>query len=273
MPTDIPGYNKLNAYRVWGNMLRVSQDYNFGWVSGQLRVGVWWEGSATQRYRGDFDMTLCSAQGIQNAFYQNATSCIDYTLVKKGTALIISNQGNPTYNGADEYVEHSNWDQYQPFAELDIKPMDNLTITPGVKYIDWSRSVAADPEQKVVPAQPYYAGYTTTDLLPFATVNYKMMPNWSAYFQYANRHLCSRYQHLRNKRAGRRIRIISLHRKQRPITNWARYIMPIISRSTRTSIIFRSATITAPCCATRSILPLALPGEECFFRQHRSGGL
>ena len=33
--------------------------------------------------------------------------------------------------------EYSGWTQYQPFLEVDIKPSDDLTITPGVKYVHW----------------------------------------------------------------------------------------------------------------------------------------
>src|SRR6201999_2425128 len=46
---DVPGYTKKNAYRVWGNILRLSRDFDFGWLTGQLRTGLWWEDAATQR--------------------------------------------------------------------------------------------------------------------------------------------------------------------------------------------------------------------------------
>ncbi len=59
--TDIPGYTKLNAYRVFGNILRTSWDFAFGSVTGQLRTGVWWESSATERQRYYFDVTKCFA--------------------------------------------------------------------------------------------------------------------------------------------------------------------------------------------------------------------
>ena len=46
---DVPGYTKQNAYRMWGNIFRVSKDFDFGWLTGQVRAGVWWENSASQR--------------------------------------------------------------------------------------------------------------------------------------------------------------------------------------------------------------------------------
>ena len=56
---DVPGYTKQNAYRVWGDMFRLSQDYDFGWLTGQVRAGIWWESQATQRSRFDYDLTQC----------------------------------------------------------------------------------------------------------------------------------------------------------------------------------------------------------------------
>ena len=56
-----PGYAKQNAYRVWGNIFRLADDFDFGWLTGQARAGVWVESSATQRQRFDFDLTQCFA--------------------------------------------------------------------------------------------------------------------------------------------------------------------------------------------------------------------
>ncbi len=32
-PSNVPGYTKQNAYRVWGNIFRASEDYDFGWLT------------------------------------------------------------------------------------------------------------------------------------------------------------------------------------------------------------------------------------------------
>ena len=44
-PNDVPGYTKQNAYRNWGDIFRISDDFDFGWLTGQVRAGVWWESS------------------------------------------------------------------------------------------------------------------------------------------------------------------------------------------------------------------------------------
>ena len=173
--TDVPGYTKQNAYRVWGNMLRLAQDYDFGWLTGQVRAGLWWESQATQRQRYDFDLTQCLANGC-NPWHNQQFA--DSSLVAKSKSAAFG-------GGFAEYVEHSNWNQYEPYVEVDLKPLENLTLTPGFKYISWNRSVAAPLEQKLVPVQPINAATTTTRALPFFEANYKIQDSWSVYAQYA----------------------------------------------------------------------------------------
>jgi len=45
--------------------------------------------------------------------------------------------------------------------------------------------VNAPLEQKTVPVVPFTGAFTTTRGLPFAEANYKIMPSWSVYAQYA----------------------------------------------------------------------------------------
>ena len=179
--TDIPGYTKLNAYRVWGNILRTAVDYDFGAVTGQLRAGLWSEWSATQRERFYMDMTLCNG-------------CDAFGVEGSGIYADSSTKSGTVYNGIPGvgYFEHTGWSQYEPFLELEIHPLPDLTVTPGVKYIWWQHTI--DPNSLIkgkpptvygatVPANPN--SFTTTRTLPFATVNYKIEQNWSVYGQYA----------------------------------------------------------------------------------------
>ena len=172
---DVPGYTKKNAYRVWGNILRLSRDYDFGWISGQLRTGVWWEDAATQRARFDFDIQKCAAAGC-NPYHSQAFA--DSTLVAKTKSA-------PFDGGFAEYNEHSSWDQYQPFVEVEMHPVADLTVTPGFKYVWWKHDVNAPLEQKTVPVIPFLGSFTTTRSLPFLMANYKLQPSWSVYAQYA----------------------------------------------------------------------------------------
>ena len=88
-------------------------------------------------------------------------------------------------DGYYEYREHTDWYQYEPFVELELHPLEGLTVTPGFKYIDWYHGDVAPLEQKVVPVQPYQGHFTTTRDLPFFMANYTLEQNWSVYAQYA----------------------------------------------------------------------------------------
>ena len=177
-PKDIPGYTKQNAYRNWGNIFRASDDYYFGWITGQVRTGVWWEHSSSQRARSDFDATQC---------FSSIVGCDPWHSQIYADASNLASKKSAAFGGGYfEYEEHSGWDQYEPFIELEMHPLTpDLTITPGFKYIWWNHYVAAPLEQKTKPVIPFYGQFTTTHDLPFLTVNYKLQPSWSVYFQYA----------------------------------------------------------------------------------------
>ena len=183
--SDIPGYTKLNAYRVWGDIFRASYDYELGSVTGQVRAGVWWEGSATERERYYFDITLCNAGG--------PGTCDAFKSELLGTYADSKTSSGTVFNGIPGvgYHEHTGWNQVEPFLELEIRPLPDLTITPGIKYVDWEHTIAAGSLIKGKPPLLYGGlgnptSFTTTRTLPFATVNYKIEPYWSVYGQYAN---------------------------------------------------------------------------------------
>jgi iron complex outermembrane recepter protein len=176
-PNDVPGYSKLNAYRVWGNILRSSHDFDFGWLTGQLRAGVWWEGQSTERARFDFDMTKCLQLGC-NVWHADPALVGDSTLAAKKKAVALP-------QGYAEYLEHTGWNQYEPFIELELHPLDGLTVTPGFKYVWWEHTSNAVVEPKSSPLGPRTGKFTTTRDLPFLMANYKLQPSWSLYAQYA----------------------------------------------------------------------------------------
>jgi iron complex outermembrane receptor protein len=177
-PNNVPGYTKQNAYRVWGNVFRGSKDFDFGWLTGQVRAGVWWESSVSQRARSDFDATQCFSQTSVGCHPFNGPQFPDASNVAGGKSAAFG-------GGFFEYQEHSGWNQYEPFVELELHPFENLTITPGFKYVSWDHYVRAPLEQKRVPVGPANTQFTTTRDLPFLMANYKIEPSWSVYAQYA----------------------------------------------------------------------------------------
>lgn len=154
---DVVGYDKLNSYRVIGDIVRFTQDFSFG----QARAGLWYEWSSTDRHRFDLDRTL----GVPDPREKPPAT-------------------GPIPAADIQFLEYSNWTQYQPFLDVDFRPMDNLTITPGVKYIHFERKIDSPVTSKTrIVDQVESATFTKT--LPFASVNWKIAPNWAAYAQYA----------------------------------------------------------------------------------------
>lgn len=201
-------YSKENAYRVYGDILRITQDYDFGWMSGQLLAGVWWETQATHRFKYYFDAVTCEDTGTDvfdvGDVAANAACGAAY---KPGSKSIeVGSTVGVNQLGYSKDDEHSDWTQYEPFAEWVIHPADDdaWTITPGLKYIHWDHGVDAPvaqgsqcgvgknntdtgtpPACPNAPGDNFTAGFVTRDLLPFFEVNYKLQPSWSMYFQYA----------------------------------------------------------------------------------------
>ena len=163
--TDVLGYNKLNKYRVLGYIGQI--DYNFS--MGKIRLGGWYEYADTDRHLVDLDMTTGGYS--YNEKFNNGN----------GTAA--QNALPPISQANLQYVQHSTWNQYQLFGEFEFRPVDSLSITPGIKYVHFTRSIDADVNQK--SRTPLDTSGTWTKALPFLTANWQAMTNWSFYAQYA----------------------------------------------------------------------------------------
>lgn len=161
-PTDIAGYDKLNAYHVWGDIARLDKDFDFGGITGEARLGFWYEISETDRHRYDRDWTL--------DFVPN--------YIEKPPSGV-----SPAPDASIQFFERSSWNHYEPFLDIDIHPADGLTITPGVKYVSLTRKVAAPVGSKTRAPQSASTNYH--HVLPFLSANYKVSDNWAVYGQFA----------------------------------------------------------------------------------------
>ncbi len=150
-PTDIGGYQKLNRYHTFGNITRINQDLGFG----DLRVGDIVESSWADRHILNYDFTTGQPD-----------------------------TGNPGgAAGNVSYIEPSRWFQYQVFADFEWRPTDSITITPGIKWLDYTRTIDSPIETTGEPAKGHRE-YSKT--LYFLTANYRITPNWSLYAQTAS---------------------------------------------------------------------------------------
>jgi iron complex outermembrane recepter protein len=159
----IPGYTKANDYRVYGDIAKARVDFGFG----ALTVGAWIEWSHTFRQQTEFDVLT----GKLN--YRNSQ------LVAPASGL---NPGQIT-PGYVRLFQNSSLNHTEEFAELELRPFEGLTITPGLKHVDFNRKIDALYNQTTRYAQRLSKTYTAT--LPFLTVNYQITNNLSVYGQFA----------------------------------------------------------------------------------------
>ena len=162
--TDIAGFNKGNRYRVFGNIARLNKDWGFG----TLKAGALVESSSTDRHNILYDLT-------------NGAPDLKYS-TNAGVVPVVKNVSNV------KTLENSSWFQYQLFADLELRPFDRLTITPGIKYVNFRRTVDAAIENSGVTnfgRGPTSGSNTYDKPLYFATANFRILPEWSVYAQYA----------------------------------------------------------------------------------------
>jgi iron complex outermembrane receptor protein len=84
-------------------------------------------------------------------------------------------------------LEWSDWEQGQVFADFDWRPVSNLTISPGFKYVVFKRDIDATDESISGGSknQGLQASNTYSSPLYFLTANYKIKPDWAVYGQFA----------------------------------------------------------------------------------------
>lgn len=156
----VPGYTKLNVYKIYGDILHVDQDLSFG----KIKAGLWLETADTgPRARYDYDATASTIGGPYVVDYRQKVMA-----------------GVPQWV---EYLQFSGWHQYEPFVDFEWKPTAELTITPGIKYVHEKLFVDSDVNQK--SRQPFHDSKVFEKTLYFLTANYRVQDNLSVYGQVA----------------------------------------------------------------------------------------
>jgi iron complex outermembrane receptor protein len=180
------GYWKRNEYRVTGDVIRFSKDIG----PGELTLGGMYEVARTKRFT--FQIALPVAGSGVTGF-----STADYGTLKAAKFPTVPGAPNcygyvktvapgKTYDGAcqtpldTKYNEYSGWHYYQVFSQYAWKVNEQLTITPGVKYLNYELYIHAPV---ISITQPLYLAKTYDKTLGFLTVNYRFTPYWTAYGQ------------------------------------------------------------------------------------------
>jgi iron complex outermembrane receptor protein len=141
--TNVPGQQITNNYRAFGDILTAERQIG----PGTLQVGAWLTHQSNFRDNMNVDDTLNFALQTLN------------------------------------FSMHDTFLTFEPYAQYEWKLPYGLTVTPGVKYLSFNRSIDAPINQgSGVPAD---FSHTWTKVLPSLQVHEQIDPNWSAYFQYA----------------------------------------------------------------------------------------
>ncbi len=168
LPTDVGGQKGYNNYRSWGDIVRAEDDIG----PGTARVGAWVDQQKNSRLLYDINWTANAAfdvNGDNNGYQRELTD----TLVTMS-----------------------------PFAEYEFKPIESVTLTPGLRYTSFKRHVIAlhDPNNGL----PSDLAHTWSAWQPSIYALDRISGNWSAYAQ-AARGFLAPYQNLlfqQNKNPG-----------------------------------------------------------------------
>ena len=152
---DIPGIDKQNKYRTYGDIFKVSKKM----AAGTARMGFWYETSDTDRHQYDLDLTLGNIRDPRET------------------------KPVPVTNASVLFDQQSTIRNFQPYAEYEWNAGEGTTVTPGIKLVRITRSVDAVVNQTTRLPQNTSVDYKTT--LPFLTVNQQLGANLAIYGQYA----------------------------------------------------------------------------------------
>jgi iron complex outermembrane recepter protein len=159
----IPGIDKQNQYRVIGNVLKATKDFE----AGLLRTGVWYETSNTDRHQYDLDLSTGQYNRIEGT-------------VANGNFLAGTNRPIDSVL----FDQQSKIKTLQPFVEFEWAATPSTTVTPGIKQVNITRSVSAPVQQTTRELNAKSsADYKAT--LPFLSINQKVNEGLSVYGQFA----------------------------------------------------------------------------------------
>ncbi|MBB5193678.1 iron complex outermembrane receptor protein [Silvimonas terrae] len=147
--TDIAGAIKINQYRTWGDALTTEHADATGTFTG----GLWLEHTWNNRNRNAVDFTTGTP------YNQNATY-------------------GPTFYDMKDMV-----DTRQLFAQYDWKALSNLTVSPGLRYQNFERTLNARINQNNLPGTNGEIDKTWDSVLPSLSANYRFTPLWSGYVE------------------------------------------------------------------------------------------
>ena len=162
---DLAGRFKVNSVRSVGDTFALSHDD----AMGTFRTGAWFDYQHGPRYQIALDYNTANAQKL--GMLETPSGYLDPLA--------------PSTKGGYVYTMHFYTRTWEPYVEYQWHPIQNLTLTPGLKYMWIQRAIEA-PINQTKNLLPAFYNQVYSKPLPLATANYRIAPHWSAYAQFAN---------------------------------------------------------------------------------------
>ncbi|WP_419729771.1 TonB-dependent receptor [Lichenicola sp.] len=162
---DVPGQMARNDLRAFGDVLRAER----AWGPVTLRLGIWGEHQTNDRSQYEVDL---SRGGAPNPVLPPVAGV-------PGSAAI-------------DRVQSDTLDTIQPYAELEWRPLAELTIQPGLRWNYAVRTVDSPVMEGTRIPTDEHAEYDA--LLPSVVVRQHLSPAWTVYGQAAEGFLAPQLQ-------------------------------------------------------------------------------
>jgi iron complex outermembrane receptor protein len=159
--SGVPGQRLTNNYRSIGTIMRITKSLPFG----EVQTGVWYDHQVNYRHLVEVDMSAG-----QMANYDD------------GGNQALNDLGTGANNGVDRDL-HQTLQTLQPYLQVELKPITGLSLTPGVRYSYFDRSVNALVNVKTAAPQIYDNKFHSW--LPSFEARYAISSSWATYAQVA----------------------------------------------------------------------------------------
>ena len=155
LTAGVPGNNFTNSYRSVGTIDRWQKNFDVANMPSDLKFGVWFDHQSNTRGVSNNDLTDGNA--------------VDYSQNNLNVPFV-REQENQLYT-------------IQPYAQVDVTPIQNLTFTGGLKYAFFRRQIKDAYATPALPNIGFDGNWGKA--LPSFEAKYSFSPNLSAYAQVA----------------------------------------------------------------------------------------